>query len=97
MQKKLGIEWQPEWYKMVGKKKNYRKVNWHTIPEDISKQLKQERKDHQERCLERPSPPKHKYIYILGRTKKENKELYNKFKEMNPTMVNLPYPTQRGK
>ena len=48
--KKLGIEWQPEWYKMVGKKKNYKKVNWKTIPEDISKQLKQERKAHQERC-----------------------------------------------
>jgi len=71
--KKLGIEWQPEWYKMVGKKKNYRKVNWSTIPEDISKQLKQERKAHQERCRKRKSPTKHKYLYILGRTKKRNK------------------------
>ena len=41
--KSLGIEWQPEWYKMMGKKKNYKKVNWKTIPEDISTQLKQER------------------------------------------------------
>jgi len=81
----------------MGKKKNYKKVNWKTIPETIALQLKQERKAHQERCLKRPSPAKHKYIYILGRNKKETKELYNKFKEINPTMVNLPYPNERGK
>ena len=94
--KKLGIEWQPEWYKMMGKKKNYRKVNWSTIPEDTTKQLKQEREDHKGRCLKRPSPTKHKYIYILGRTKKETKELHKRFKELNPSMVNLPYPSIRG-
>ena len=94
--KKLEIEWQPEWYKMVGTKKNYKKVNWKTIPEDISKQLKQERKAHQERCSKRKSPTKHKYIYILGRTKKETKELHKKFKEYNKDVVNLDYPSKRG-
>jgi len=95
--KKLGIEWQPEWYKMVGKKKNYRKVNWKTIPEDISKQLKQERKAHQERCSKRKSPTKHKYIYILGRTKKETKKLKKLFAKLNPGVLELPYPSERGK
>jgi hypothetical protein len=95
--KKLGIEWQPEWYKMVGKKKNYRKVNWSTIPEDISKQLKQERKAHQERCRKRKSPTKHKYLYILGRTKKETKALKKLFIQYNPKMKDLPYPSDRGK
>ena len=94
--KKLGIEWQPEWYKMMGKKKNYRKVNWSTIPENISKQLKQERSDHQARCLKRPSPTKHKYIYILGRTKKESKELKKLFDKLNPSVLELDYPSERG-
>ena len=94
--KKLGIQWQPEWYKMMGSKKNYKKVNWKTIPDDISKQLKQEREDHKGRCLKRPSPTKHKYIYISGRSKKETKELHKKFKQLNQSMVNLPYPSIRG-
>jgi len=95
--KKLGIEWQPEWYKMVGTKKNYKKVNWHTIPEDISKQLKQERKAHQERCSKRKSPTKHKYIYILGQTKKETKKLKKLFDILNPGVLGLAYPSARGK
>ena len=94
--KKLGIEWQPEWYKMVGKKKNYRKVNWKTIPEDISKQLKQERTAHQQRCTKRKSPTKHKYIYILGRTKKETKKLKKLFDKHNPGVLELAYPRERG-
>ena len=95
--KKLGIEWQPEWYKMMGKKKNYKKVNWATIPEDITKQLKQEREEHKARCSSRPSPTKHKYIYILGRSKKETKELKKLFDKRNPGVVELVYPQKRGK
>ena len=95
--KKLEIEWQPEWYKMVGTKKNYRKVNWKTIPENISKQLKQEREEHKARCLKRPSPTKHKYIYILGQSKKETKELIKLFNQYNSGAKDLAYPTDRGK
>lgn len=94
--KKLGIEWQPEWYKMMGKKKNYKKVNWKTIPEDIAKQLKQEREDHKGRCLKRLSPTKHKYLYILGRTKKETKELKKTLDSINPGVLTLEYPRERG-
>ena len=95
--KKLEIEWQPEWYKMMGKKKNYKKVNWATIPEDIANQLKQERKAHQARCQKRRSPAKHKYIYILGRSKKETKELIKLFNQYNSKLKNLAYPSDRGK
>jgi hypothetical protein len=95
--KKLQIEWQPEWYKMMGKKKNYKKVNWATIPEDIAKQLKQERTAHQDRCMKRPSPTKHKYLYILGKTKKETKELKKLLDKSNPGVVDLPYPIHRGR
>ena len=94
--KKLEIEWQPEWYKMVGTKKNYKKVNWKTIPEDIATRLKQERKAHQERCSKRKSPTKHKYIYILGRTKKETKKLKKLFDKHNPGVLELAYPRERG-
>jgi len=95
--KKLEIEWQPEWYKMVGTKKNYRKVNWKTIPDAIAKQLKQEREEHKARCLKRLSPTKHKYIYILGQSKKETKELIKLFNQYNSGIKDLAYPTDRGK
>ena len=95
--KKLEIEWQPEWYKMMGKKKNYRKVNWKTIPDTIAKQLKQEREEHKARCLKRQSPTKHKYIYILGQSKKETKELIKLFNQYNSGIKDLAYPTDRGK
>ena len=95
--KKLGIDWQPEWYKMMGKKKNYKKVNWAAIPEDIAKQLKEERAAHQERCDKRPSPTKHKYLYILGQNKKETKELKKLLDKNNPGVLELSYPNERGK
>jgi len=94
--KKLGIEWQKEWYRMVGKKKNIRKVNWNIIPEEIAKQLKQERARHKLRCQKRPATAKHKYTYILGRTKKETKELRKLFTKLNPNKANLLYPHKRG-
>lgn len=95
--KQLGIEWQKEWYKMVGKKKNYRKVDWSKMPEDVSARIKQLRKEHKQRCLVRTSPPKHKYCYILGKTIAETKGLKRKFAELNPDKLNLNYPSIRGK
>tara|TARA_S200002703_G_scaffold87414_2_gene75280 strand:+ start:1351 stop:2280 length:930 start_codon:yes stop_codon:yes gene_type:complete len=94
--KKLGITWQPEWYKMVGSKKNYRKVDWKAIPEAEADMLKQARKDHRARCQQRPSPSKHKYVYILGRSKRETKALFKKFAESSPKKVGLEYPRARG-
>ena len=81
---------------MMGKKKNYKKVNWKTITEDIAQRLKQEREDHKARCLKRPSPTKHKYIYILGRTKKQTKELKKTLDNLNPGVLVLEYPKERG-
>ena len=94
--KSLGIEWQKEWYKKSGSKKNYRKVDWNNIPEDIAIRLKEERQKHKNRCLSRPSPAKHKYCYILGKTKTETKSLVKKFAENSPDKQNLPYPKERG-
>ena len=95
--KALGIEWKKEWYKLVGSKKNYRKVNWQAIPMEIAAQLKQARTDHKNRCQCRLSPAKHKYCYILGKSKSETKTLLGDFAEHSPAKQDLPYPKERGK
>lgn len=94
--KKLGIEWKPEWYKLVGSKKNYKKVNWSAIPDDIATRLKKERTAHKAVCKQRPSPSKHKYVYILGRDKRETKHYKRLLSEHSPEKVGLEYPTSRG-
>jgi len=94
--KGLGIEWKKEWIKFVGAKKNIRKINWQMMPEDIADRIKQERVAHRKRCLSRPSPPKHKYCYILGDSKQETKKLNKLFKKHNPDKAGLPFPESRG-
>ena len=70
--------------------------NWDIIPADIKKEIKKEEKKYRESCDSRLVPSKHKYCYILGRTKSETKQLHNLFKEWNPKLYNLPYPRSRG-
>ena len=94
--KALNLTWRPEWYKMVGAKKNYRKVDWKNIPESTAQLLKQERTRHKSTCEKRRSPVKHKYCYILGRTRKETKSLVQQFKKYNQDKINLSYPQIRG-
>ena len=71
--------------------------NWELIPPDIKQKIKAEEKNYRNSCLSRVVPPKHKYCYILGRTKGETKRLHNLFKKNSPKLYNLPYPTERGK
>jgi hypothetical protein len=94
--KSVGLEWQDEWYRRVGAKKNYRKINWDTIPPLWGYLLKQERNKHKNSCQKRRSPAKHKYCYILGETKRETKHLQQLFNLHNPEKNNLPYPQIRG-
>ena len=70
--------------------------NWDIIPAEIKTKIKAEEKKYRDSCLSRPVPSKHKYCYILGRTKSETKQLHNLFKELNPKLYNLPYPRSRG-
>ena len=70
--------------------------NWDIIPEEIKLRIKEEEKKYRESCLSRDMKPKHKYVYILGRTKKETKKLKKLFDTLNPKMVGLSYPTLRG-
>lgn len=94
--KRLGIEWQPEWYKYVGNQNNYRKVNWDAIPDEIQNILKEERELHKKRCKCRVSAKKHKYAYILGKGKRETKNLKLLFKKHNPKLNVFDYPKIRG-
>ena len=70
--------------------------NWDIIPEEIKLRIKEEEKKYRESCLSRDMKPKHKYVYILGRTKKETKKMKKLFDTLNPKMVGLSYPTLRG-
>jgi hypothetical protein len=71
------------------------KILWDNIPDNIVIKMKYHTKKCKERCLVRKAIPKHKYVYILGKDKKETK-LYKKiFKGLNPKLINLPYPKIR--
>ena len=69
---------------------------WDTMPPGLKDKIKAEEKKFRDRCDSRVVPAKHKYCYILGRNKKETKQLRKKFVECNPTKANLPYPKERG-
>jgi len=106
--RELGIEWLPEWQgARYNKLKDHESetavtrtgkeiVLWENIPADIVLKLKQASKDHQKKCDKRKAPAKHKYAYILGRSKKETKTLKSLFETRNPKMVGLKYPKNRG-
>ena len=71
--------------------------NWEIIPPEIKIKIKAEEQKYRESCDSRLVPPKHKYCYILGRSKRETKQLHELFKINNPKKVGLPYPKKRGK
>ena len=70
--------------------------NWEIIPEEIKIKIKEEEKKYRESCECRDTKPKHKYIYILGRTRKETKELKKTLDSLNPGVLELEYPKMRG-
>lgn len=92
--KELGINW--IWWKTSASGK-YRKLDWSSVPKDVIKNISEKRKEHKNRCKKEKLQPKHKYIYILGKDKKETKMLRRRFKELNSDKANLSYPKERGK
>jgi predicted DNA-binding transcriptional regulator AlpA len=66
------------------------------MPVDAQSALRDKSRQHQKSCQRRPIPKKHKYVYILGSTKKETKSLKKLFAELNPEKNGLPYPKIRG-
>ena len=90
---KIGIE-PKEWEeKYMGKWS----PDWTKVPKDIKIKIKAQEKKYRESCEKRKVPTKHKYCYILGRSKKETKQFRRLFRENNFKKVDLPYPRERGK
>jgi hypothetical protein len=87
--KELGYTWLPEW------RTPKNKVNWKNIPPEIAVQLKQMAKDKKAQCKKRIAAPKHKYVYVMGRGKKETKRLRKLLYANNPKLP-LDYPKNRG-
>ncbi len=85
----LGISWKSHW-------SDGTTIYWDQIPKDVVIQLKEASKSQQGYCLRRRIPRKHKYVYLLGKTKKETKALLRLFRERNPDKESLAYPKVRG-
>ena len=86
--KSNNIEWQDNWNKKYT-------LLWDNMPIKIKILLLSESKKTLNYSIKRKSSKKHKYIYILGKNKKETKILKNKFELLNPKLINLPYPKNR--
>lgn len=82
----LGLPWTDEWKHKTG-------MNWHLIPDDIEQQLREHSRKKQKESIVITLPSKHKYAYILGRTKNETKWLRKHFLHLNKT---YEYPKNRG-
>jgi hypothetical protein len=85
--KDLGIEWQSNW-------NDRSSVLWNNIPDDVEKRLREYSKEMFKNAEKVIFPNKHKYAFVLGRDKRETKQLRKKFLELNKV---YDYPKERGK
>ena len=85
--KELNIEWQKDWNHNTG-------MNWHNVPDEIEKKLRDYSKHKQSVSEKITMPSKHKYAYLLGKDKKETKRLRKLYESRNKI---YPYPKERGK
>ena len=83
----LGIPWQDNW-------SSGDKIYWDNMPKEVELKLRQKSKEMQESSQVVIFPSKHKYVYVLGRDKKETKELRKIFESHTKT---YKYPKERGK
>lgn len=85
--KDLGIEWQKNW-------SNDQSMLWENIPDDVEQKLREYSKEMFAKAEKIKFPKKWKYAYVLGKDKRETRELRKKFLELNKI---YPYPKERGK
>ncbi len=84
--KELGIEWDKNWCSSTGMK-------WENVPDNIEKILRRYSKKKQNESKKIIYPSKHKYAFVMGRTKLETKRLRKSFEERNKI---YHYPKERG-
>lgn len=85
--KDLGIAWQSNW-------NNDQSMLWDNIPDDVEQKLRAYSKEMYKKAEKIYFPNKHKYAFVLGRDKRETKELRKKFESLNKI---YEYPKERGK
>jgi len=85
--KDLNIEWRNDW-------NNGDKIYWEKMPNGIEKKLKDYSKEMYKNAEKIEVNPKGKYAFVLGRNKKETKQLRKKFLELNKI---YDYPKEMGK
>lgn len=83
--KDLGITWQKNW-------NNDQKILWENIPNDIEQKLRDYSKKMYNESQKLYFPNKHKYAFVLGRNKRETKQLRQQFLQNNKI---YPYPKER--
>ena len=96
----LGIgasEWKKYMGKYTPKWEEMEHIPFLLYTPGLKARLKDQEKKYRDSCESRTVPAKHKYCFILGRSKKETKQLHKLFKENNPKKVGLPYPKERGR
>lgn len=79
---KLNITWVDAW-------QDKDRVMFDKMPEEVAEAIKTASKVYMASCTKRNLPQKGKYAYVLGRTKRETKELRKLFEERNKL---VPYP-----
>ncbi len=84
-----GIEWNSAW-------QDRERVLWDQIPDETRAKIDAVLQAYKDSIIERKLPYKHKYVYILGPTKKETDGLRAKFIDLNPSKAGLKYPKNRG-
>ena len=62
----------PEYYRKVG---SQRRINWSAIPDDIASKLKKASRESKSKCIKRKALPKHKYVYVKAKSRRETREL----------------------
>lgn len=77
--KDKGIAWHESW-------NHNTRVLWSHIPREIENVLRKGAKEYEARCIKKKIPPKHKYIYLKGRSKRETELLLHKMKAHNPRL-----------
>ena len=85
--KDLGIEWQKNW-------NNDQSMLWENIPNDVEQQLREYSKEMYKNAEKIEFPNKHKYAFVLGKNKRETKQLRKIFEDNNKV---YNYPKERGK
>lgn len=84
--KDLGIAWQPNW-------NTDQSILWENMPRDVEYRLREYSKMMYEKSEKIRFPNKHKYAFVLGRNKRETKELRKRFEALNTI---YSYPKVRG-